>query len=145
MRIQAVDNQCFGKIILRDNRVIPSNILHQAQEATNGKFHAEELEGRRLINEVIKNDYNTPALWSTYKNLVESQENNPVNIYLDLFLPDEEIPLFASGWFQKATVRNKTFKQRTTYFAGIEKQPSPIKFLERACRYANFLKFFEKN
>ncbi len=138
MKISPINNQTFGAIVLRDKRVLPAELLKQVEEVSNGKFHANSLENKSLIKEVIRNDYNTSSLWGRWNELVNSQKNNPVNIYLDLFSPDEEIPLYASGWYQKATVHNKTFKQQFIYF---QKQQSPIKFLERACKYANFLKF----
>lgn len=110
-----------------------------------GGFKSESLADKRLLDEVIKYDYKTPKLKETYKNLVKSQKNNPVNIYIDLFHREEEIPLHPSGWFQKATVGEgilkKTFKQPTTYL--FDPPPSPINFLKKACAYANILNFFK--
>lgn len=108
-------------------------------------FKSESLADKHLIDEVIAFDIKSPELQETYNRLVASQKNNPVNIYIDLFPVDKnEIPIHASGWFQKATVGNgmfkKTFKQVTTYFFT---QPSPIKFLKKACIYADILKFLK--
>ena len=109
----------FGKIVLSDNR------------------------DKELFDEVIKYDFNTPELKEKYKRLVLDQESNPVNIYLDLFPREGEIPLHPSGWFQKATVGEgilkRTFKQATWY---LDTPPNKIKFLQRACLYADILKFF---
>ena len=144
-KINSSNNQTsFGAIILRDNRSFSKALCDQVEEMTRGRngdgFKSESLADKRLIDEVIKYDYNTPKLQETYKNLVESQKNNPVDIYIDLFTADKnEIPLYPSSWFQKATVGKKEFKQATTYYFS---PPSPIKFLKRACLYANILKFF---
>ena len=137
-------NTAFGAIILMDERRFSKKFCDDIEAKTKGRhgggFKSESLAGKRLIDEVIKNDYNTPELQETYKKLVESQKKNPVNIYIDLFTAEKgEIPLYAGGWFQKATVGNATFKQATTYF---NTPPSPIKFLKRACTYANVLNFF---
>ena len=138
MHIQQISNQNFGAIVLRDSKFIPKNLLRQAETLSNGKFQASSLEGKRLIDEVIKNDFNTPALRARYNELVNSQKDNPANIYIDLFTADKyEIPLHPDGWFQKATVGPFTFKQQTVYF---ETPQSPIRFLEIACKYADFLK-----
>lgn len=137
------NNTSFGAIILRDNRSFPRTLCDDVEAKTKGRKGGgfkSTLADKRLIDEVIKNDYNTPNLKETYTRLVESQKNNPVNIYIDLFTADKnEIPLHPSGWFQKATVGKRTFKQATTYF---NNPPSPINFLKRACLYANILKFF---
>ena len=137
-------NLVFGKIILRDEKSFPREFLEMIEEKTNarhGGFKAEELADKRLIDEVIKFDYNTPRLRDTYKKLVESQESNPVNIYIDLFTADKsEIPLHPSGWFQKATVGRLTFKQPTEAYFPM--QVNPIKFLKKACMWANILNFF---
>ncbi len=145
MQVQKINsNQTnFKAIILRDDRSFSKEFCDQIEEKTKnrkgGGFKSETLADKRLIDEVIKHDYNTPKLQEEYKRLVESQKNNPVNIYIDLFTADKgEIPLYAGGWFQKATVGKRTFKQATTYF---DTPPSPIKFLKKACFYANILKF----
>ena len=150
MQVQSI-NKCnlkFGAIILRDERGFSKEFCDTIEEKTKGRkgggFKSESLADKRLIDEVIKYDFKTPALQDTYNKLVRSQKNNPVNIYIDLFTADKnEIPLQPSGWFQKATVGNgifrRTFKQATTYF---DTPPNPIKFLKRACLYANILKIF---
>ena len=149
MQVQRVQNNniTFGKIILRDNTRFPKSLCdfveEKAKEHAHGGFKSESLADKRLIDEVIKYDFNTPELKETYKRLVLDQESNPVNIYLDLFSKEGEIPLHPSGWFQKATVGEgilkRTFKQATWY---LDTPPSKIKFLQRACLYADILKFF---
>lgn len=150
MQVQSINqnNITFGAIILRDERGFSKEFCDIIEEKTKGKkgggFKSESLADKRLIDEVIKYDFQTPKLQDTYNKLVASQEKNPVNIYIDLFTADKnEIPLHPSGWFQKATVGKgilkRTFKQATTYF---DTPPSPIEFLKKACLYANILKFF---
>ena len=138
----------FGAIILKDERGFSKEFCDMIEGKTkdrkDGGFKSKSLADKRLIDEVIKYDYKTPKLQDTYNKLVMSQEKNPVNIYIDLFTADKsEIPLQPSGWFQKATVGKgilkRTFKQATTYF---DTPPSPIKFLKKACLYADLLKFF---
>ena len=138
-------NATFGAIILRDNRSFSKKFCDSIEEMTKDRngdgFKSESLANKKLIEEVIKYDYNTPELKEEYRQLVESQKNNPINIYIDLFTADKnEIPLHPSGWYQKATVGKRTFKQGTTYFIT---PPSPIKFLKRACLYANILRLFK--
>ena len=150
MQVQSINqnNMTFGAIRLSDERCFSKEFCDTIEEKTKGRkgggFKSESLADKRLIDEVIKYDFKTPALQDTYNKLVLSQKNNPVNIYIDLFTADKnEIPLHPSGWFQKATVGKgilkRTFKQATTYF---DTPPSPIKFLKKACLYANILKFF---
>ncbi len=145
MQVQKVQNQTtFGAIILRDNRSFSKSFCDKIEAATKGRkgggFKSESLADKRLIDEVIKHDYNTSNLQEEYQRLIESQKNNPINIYIDLFTADKgEIPLQPSNWFQKATVGKMTFKQPTTYW---DTPPSPIRFLKRACVYADILKFF---
>ena len=144
-KVMGSNNQIsFGAIILRDNRSFSKSFCDEVEEKTKGikgdGFKSESLAGKRLIEEVIKYDYNTPELKEAYDYLVAKQADNPVNIYIDLFTADKnEIPIHPSGWFQKATVGKRTFKQATVYF---NTPPSPIKFLKRACLYADILKFF---
>ena len=141
------NNTTFGSIILRDKTSFPKSLCDfveaKAKEHAHGGFKSESLADKRLIDEVIKYDFNTPELREKYKRLVLDQESNPVNIYLDLFPREGEIPLHPSGWFQKATVGEgflkRIFKQATWY---LDTPPSKIKFLERACLYADILKFF---
>lgn len=138
--------QSFGAIILRDKRCFPKELCSLVEEKVaarygSRRFKSEDLAGKRLIDEVIKFDFNTPELQDTFKKLVESQKNNPVNVYVDLFTAHPpEIPLDPSGWYQKATVGKLTFKQPTEESLFFE-TASPISFLERACTYANILKF----
>ena len=149
MQVQRVQNNntSFGKIILRDNTRFSKSLCDfveaKAKEHAHGGFKSESLADKRLIDEVIKYDFNTPELKEKYKRLVLDQESNPVNIYIDLFPREGEIPLHPSGWFQKATVGEgilkRTFKQATWY---LDTPPSKIKFLQRACWYADILKFF---
>ena len=150
MQVQRVQNNntTFGKIILRDNTRFSKSLCDfveaKAKEHAHGGFKSESLADKRLLDEVIKYDFNTPELKEKYKRLVLDQESNPVNIYIDLFTADKnEIPLHPSGWFQKATVGEgilkRTFKQATWY---LDTPPSKIKFLQRACRYADILYFF---
>ena len=149
MQVQRVQNNntTFGKIILRDNTRFSKSLCDfveaKAKEHAHGGFKSESLADKRLIDEVIKYDFNTPELKEKYKRLVLDQESNPVNIYIDLFPREGEIPLHPSGWFQKATVGEgilkRTFKQATWY---LDTPPSKIKFLQRACWYADILKFF---
>ena len=151
MKVPAIDHNkmTFGAIILRDERSFSKEICDIIEEKTKGRkgggFKSESLADKRLIDEVIKYDFNTPKLQEQYKRLVLSQEKNPVNIYIDLYTADKnEIPLHPSGWFQKATVGTgslkKTFKQATTY---VYTSPSPIKFLKKACLYADILNFLK--
>ena len=152
MRVPAINNQSnktnFGAIILRDDTSFPKGLCDFVEENTkehaHGGFKSESVADKRLIEEVIKYDFNTPELKDTYQRLVLSQENNPVNVYIDLFTKDGEIPLHPSGWFQKATVGEgileRTFKQATWY---LDTPPSKISFLKRACMYADFLNFFK--
>ena len=149
MQVQRIQNNntSFGKIILRDNTRFSKGLCDfvekKAKEHAHGGFKSESLADKRLIDKVIKYDFNTPELKEKYKRLVLDQESNPVNIYLDLFPREGEIPLHPSGWFQKATVGDgilkRTFKQATWY---LDTPPSKIKFLQRACWYADILKFF---
>lgn len=149
MQVPKIQNNrtTFGKIILRDNTRFSKSLCdfveEKAKEHAHGSFKSESLADKRLIDEVIKYDFNTPELKKAYEFLVLDQANNPVNIYVDLFPREGEIPLHPSGWFQKATVGEgilkRTFKQATWY---LDTPPCKIKFLQRACRYADILNFF---
>lgn len=74
MKISPINNQTFGAIVLRDKRVLPAELLKQVEELSNGKFHANSLENKSLIKEVIRNDYNTSYLWGRWNELVNSQK-----------------------------------------------------------------------
>lgn len=90
------------------------------------------------VQDVAKNDFNTPKLWNKYQDIISKQKMNPVDIHLDLFLADEsEIPLYPGGWYIKAIVKDKVFKQRV--YCG-----SPIAFLRKASAYANLQNFYGK-
>ena len=99
---------------------------------------ASELERTQMNLKIIESDYNTPELKERYAELVEQQKNNPINIYIDLFSQDGDIPLQADEWFQKAKVGGLVFRQTVTV------PESRIAFLERACKWANFLKYLNK-
>ena len=133
MQVQNINSPSFGQIILRNNFEIrtSSRKVEQITRDTN--------DAKELIDLIIKCDYDNPMLMNRYNELVAEQENNPMNIYIDFFSAEG-----ADGpdWFQRAKVGNRIFKQRTIYFPELEDPPSTIKFLERACKWANLLKFF---
>lgn len=133
MQVQNINSPSFKQIILRNNFEIrtSSRKVEQITKDTN--------EAKELIDLIIKCDYDDPTLMEKYKELVAEQKDNPVNISIDFFAAEG-----ADGpdWFQRAKVGNRIFKQRTIYFPDLESPPSTIKFLERACRWANLLKFF---
>lgn len=133
----------FGKIILDCKDPIPASLLFSAEKKLNEvkgvSINPLQFLGDNLLPKVIESDYNTPRLQKRYQELVKSQEDNPHDIHLDLYLADEgEIPLYPEGWYQRATVGDKIFPQRI-----YEHQGSAIKFLEDACQYAN--KLWSKN
>ncbi len=143
MRVDSINNYSkpnFGAIVLRDSKAFSDTLLSAVEQKTRGKFNSEVLKGKRLIDEVIKSDFDTPKLMNRFNKLVKSQEKNPVNIYVDLFTPEDEIPLDAEGWFQKATVGKMKFSQPTTQFFGLPVE-SRIAFLEKACFVANIMNF----
>ena len=140
MQVQKINSPSFGKIILDCNDPIPADIVFIAEKKIN-EIKGNTIDPIQFINgnllpKVIETDYNTPTLINRFKELVKLQENNKHDIHLDLFLYDEsEIPLYPEGWYQRATVGNKVFKQRLYEFQG-----SAIKFLEDACKYADRLR-----
>lgn len=145
MQVQKINNNnvTFGKIILDCKDPVPANLLFSAEKKLNelkgASINPLQFLGDNLLPQVIKSDYNTPQLWKRYQDLVKSQEDNPHDIHLDLFLYDEsEIPLYPEGWYQRATIGDKIFKQRLYAFEG-----TAISFLEDACKYAD--KLWRKN
>ena len=140
-------NTAFGAIIYRASNNLPNQLLDKAAEAIaerekiqprGRKFDPEKIRGNSLYERVIESDYDTPKLKERYAKLVEQQKNNPINIFIDLFSQDGDIPLQAEDWFQKAKVGGLVFRQTTTF------PESRIAFLERACKWANFLKYLNK-
>ena len=144
-RIQNNNQTTFGSIIENDNRYFTKGFCDNIENIVNqnsfGKnFKSGFLAEKKLIKEVIKHDFNTPELKNIYNKLLKSHEINPIDVKLGLFIPDKnELPLYLDGWYLKATVGNITFKQATTaYFINAQ---TPIKFLKKACIYANILKY----
>lgn len=141
MQVHKINNTNFGKVILDCKEPVSAGLLFNAKDVLdknrpNNDFNPFDFLNGELLPKVIENDYNTPQLKKRYEELVKSQEDNPHNIHLDLFLYDEgEIPLYPEGWYQKATVGNKVFLQRQYEFEG-----SVIDFFEKACKYADKLK-----
>lgn len=141
MQINKIGNIPFGKIILDCNNPIPANLLFNAKSELdknrpNNNYNPLDFMEDNLIVKVIDSDYNTPKLKARYKQLIAEQESNPHDIHIDLFLADEgEIPLYPEGWYQKAIVGNKEFRQRVYAFQG-----QVMDFLEDACKYANKLR-----
>lgn len=140
-------NTAFGAIIYRNSNNFPDKVLDQVVECISErekiqprgrKFDPEKIRGNNLYKRVIESDYNTPKLKERYAKLVEQQKNNPINIFIELFSQDGDIPLQADEWFQKAKVGGLVFRQTTTF------PESRIAFLERACKWANFLKVLNK-
>ena len=157
MKVQAINNRgkynyqqnkpSFKAIIYRDSNNFPDKVLDQVAESIaerekiqprGRKFDPEKIRGNNLYDRVIASDYDTPELKERYAELVEQQKNNPINIYIDLFSQDGDIPLQADEWFQKAKVGGLVFRQTVTV------PESRIAFLERACKWANFLKVLNK-
>jgi len=140
MQVNRVNNTNFGKIILDCRNPIPAQYLFSAKDTLDknrpdNDFNPMNFLNGELLPKVIESDYNTPKLQKRFEKLVKSQENNPHNIHLDVFLYDEsEIPLYPEGWYQKATVGDKVFLQRLYDFQG-----TAISFLEDACKYADKL------
>ena len=137
----------FKALIYRDSNNFPDKVLDQVAESIaerekiqprGRKFDPEKIRSNNLYDRVIASDYNTPKLKERYAKLVEQQKNNPINIYIDLFSQDGDIPLQADEWFQKAKVGGLVFRQTVTV------PESRIAFLERACKWANFLKVLNK-
>ena len=140
-------NTTFGAIIYCDSNNFPDEVLDQVAKGISDRekiqprgrnFDPEKIRGNNLYKRVIESDYNTPKLKERYAKLVEQQKNNPINIFIDLFSQDGDIPLQADEWFQKAKVGGLVFRQTTTV------PESRIAFLERACKWANFLKYLNK-
>ena len=140
-------NTNFKAIIYRDSNNFPDKVLDKVAEGISDrekiqpkgrKFAPEKIRGNNLYQMVIEGDYNTPKLKERYAELVEQQKNNPIDIYIDLFSKEGDIPLQADEWFQKAKVGGLVFRQTTTV------PESRIAFLERACKWANFLKYLNK-
>ena len=154
MKIQAISSNKyqhskpnFKAIIYRESNNFPDKVLDQVAEGIaereklqprGRKFDPEKIRGNNLYDRVIESDYNTPELKERYAELVEQQKNNPINIYIDLFSQEGDIPLQADEWFQKAKVGGLVFRQTVTV------PESRIAFLERACKWANFLKVLNK-
>ena len=157
MKVQSINNRDkynyqqnkpnFKAIIYRDSNNFPDKVLDQVAEGIaereklqprGRKFDPEKIRGNNLYERVIESDYDTPELKERYAELVEQQKNNPINIYIDLFSQDGDIPLQADEWFQKAKVGGLVFRQTVTV------PESRIAFLERACKWANFLKVLNK-
>ena len=154
MKIQAISSNKyqhikpnFKAIIYRESNNLPNQLLDSVAGAIaerekiqprGRKFDPEKIRGNNLYERVIESDYNTPKLKERYAELVEQQKNNPINIYIDLFSQDGDIPLQADEWFQKAKVGGLVFRQTVTV------PESRIAFLERACKWANFLKVLNK-
>lgn len=139
MNVQRVGGPSFQRIILDTNEPIPAGILFNATEKLkkdkNVTINPFDFLNGQLLPKVIESDYDTFELKNRFNELVKSQETNPHDIHLDVFLHDEgEIPLYVEGWYQKATVGNQVFKQRQYAYEG-----SAIKFLEDACKYADKL------
>jgi len=148
MQVHKIYNRCnnltFGKIILDCTypvkAEIPANKLLHSKTKLNELKSTKPDEFRFLedtLSEVIEYDFrdSAPKFWNRFQELVKSQENNPHNIHLDVFLADEgEIPLYSEGWYQRATVGDKIFRQRVYEFEG-----TAIQFLEDACKHANEL------
>ena len=137
----------FKAIIYRDSNNFPDKVLDQVAESIaerekiqprGRKFDPEKIRSNNLYDRVIESDYDTPELKERYAELVEQQKNNPINIYIDLFSQEGDIPLQADEWFQKAKVGVLVFRQTVTV------PESRIAFLERACKWANFLKYLNK-
>ena len=157
MKVQAINNRgkynyqqskpSFKAIIYRDSNNFPDKVLDQVAESIaerekiqprGRKFDPEKIRSNNLYDRVIESDYDTPELKERYAELVEQQKNNPINIYIDLFSQEGDIPLHADEWFQKAKVGGLVFRQTVTI------PESRIAFLERACKWANFLKVLNK-
>ncbi len=154
MKVQAINTNIyqqnkpnFKAIIYRDSNNFPDKVLDQVAESIaerekfqprGRKFDPEKIRGNNLYDRVIESDYDTPELKERYAELVEQQKNNPINIYIDLFSQEGDIPLDADEWFQKAKVGGLVFRQTVTT------PESRIAFLERACKWANFLKVLNK-
>ena len=154
MKVQAINTNNyqqnkpnFKAIIYRDSNNFPDKVLDQVAESIaerekiqprGRKFDPEKIRSNNLYDRVIASDYDTPELKERYAELVEQQKNNPINIYIDLFSQDGDIPLQADEWFQKAKVGGLVFRQTVTV------PESRIAFLERACKWANFLKVLNK-
>ncbi len=154
MKVQAINTNNyqqnkpnFKAIIYRDSNNFPDKVLDQVAESIaerekiqprGRKFDPEKIRSNNLYDRVIASDYDTPELKERYAELVEQQKNNPINIYIDLFSQEGDIPLQADEWFQKAKVGGLVFRQTVTV------PESRIAFLERACKWANFLKVLNK-
>ena len=154
MKVQAINTNnyqqnkpSFKAIIYRDSNNFPDKVLDQVAESIaerekiqprGRKFDPEKIRSNNLYDRVIESDYDTPELKERYAELVEQQKNNPINIYIDLFSQEGDIPLQADEWFQKAKVGVLVFRQTVTV------PESRIAFLERACKWANFLKYLNK-
>ena len=116
--------------------------VHRIQSNNQTSFK-EIIYDDAFTEQITKKDFKNPELNKIYNKLVESQKNNPINIIMSLFPIDKnEIPMDNERWdnwywYQKATVRKRVFKQKTTLHS-TDYQPS-ITFLKRACLYADFL------
>jgi len=137
MRIQQINNQSFGKIILHDYDK-NGKCTYSAQPIGAKKLYSDIYKANTLLDGVIDNDYDTLELRSRYNELIEEQKDNPVDIVIDLFLDHNPEP---EDFFQRATVNGKIFKQAVTWNPKVDKvRPTTIDFLEKACVYANELK-----
>ena len=138
MRIQGINNQSFGKIILQEDE---SNRYEAKPIDPDHRQYKSQYSSKNLIDGVIDSDYDTFELRSRYNELIAEQKNNPVDIVIDLFYSD--VPV-VEDFFQRATVGDKVFEQPVGYWPGIQEKPTTIGFLEKACNYANRLAVKEK-
>ena len=134
MRIQGINNQNFGKIILQEDE---SNRYEAKPIDPNHRQYKSQYSSKNLIDGVIDSDYDTFELRSRYNELIEEQKNNPVDIVIDLFFSDAP---YIEDFFQRANVGDKNFKQAVIWNPLVDiKRPTTIDFLEKACKYANKL------
>ena len=137
MRIQQINNQSFGKIILHDSGR-NGECTYPARPIGVKKLYSDIYKADILLDGVIDNDYDTLELRSRYNQLIEEQKDNPFDIVIDLFLDHNPEP---EDFFQRATVNGKIFKQAVIWNPKVDKvRPTTIDFLEKACAYANELK-----
>ncbi len=143
MHIQQIDSRSFGRIYLRESSYDFKNKrdihkIYPAQPLDVNKIGQTDLYGMKgnLVDRVIECDYDTVALRNRYNQLLAEQMNNPNHIMIDVFLSDVPEP---EDFFQIAYVKGKTFKQAVVYLPGIQRKPTTIEFLEKACKYVNRL------
>ena len=144
MHIQPINNTTFGRIYLRE-----SNYDFKNQKDNHKIYPAQPLDvnkvgqtnlwvpGSNLVDRVIECDYDTVELRTRYNQLLAEQASNPNHIMIDVFLSHVPEP---EDFFQIAYVgeKAKVFKQAEGYYPW-QTKPTTIKFLEKACKYANKL------